>query len=53
MKTRVSWIALRFDDGAGVVFLIVPEFGFEVLGDIRCDDRSEFGGVVVTAEDGR
>jgi hypothetical protein len=30
----------------------VPEFGFEVLGDIRCDDRSEFGGIVVAAEDG-
>jgi hypothetical protein len=34
LKARASWIALRFDDGAGVVFLIVPEFGFEVLDDI-------------------
>ena len=53
MKARVSWVALRFDDGVGVVFLIVPKFGFEVLGDIRCDNRSEFGGIVVAAEDGR
>ena len=53
MKARVSWVALRFDDDVGVVFLIVTEFRFEVLGDIRCDSRSEFGGIVVAAEDGR
>jgi len=35
-----------------IELLVVLEFRFEVLRDVRRDDGGEFGGVVVAAKDG-
>ena len=35
-----------------IELLVVLEFRLEVLRDVRRDDSGEFGGVVVTTEDG-
>jgi hypothetical protein len=43
---------LGFEDGVRIELLVVLEFRFEVLRDVRRDDGGEFGGVVVAAKDG-
>jgi hypothetical protein len=44
---------LGFEDGVRIELLVVLEFRLEVLRDVRRDDSGEFGGVMVTTEDGR
>jgi hypothetical protein len=43
---------LGFEYGVGIELLVVLELRFEMLRDVRGDDGGEFGGVVVTTEDG-
>jgi hypothetical protein len=43
---------LGFEDGVRIELLVVLKFRLEVLRDVRRDDGGEFGGVVVTTEDG-
>jgi hypothetical protein len=52
LEAGVGRVALGFEDGVGIELLVVLEFRFEVLRNVRGDDGCEFGGVVVAAKYG-